>query len=150
VPGQVKTGEKSNEITAIPELLDSLEVKGDTITIDAMGCKIPNSIPYWYTYQEILSKFMKKTQILLPKSGDNGTMGEKVQKAVRFEKWMVNAIETIAKEKGLAFSEMTNKLLRQELEYMGYTEGKYDAETYGIGREAARGPKAESPEKQAE
>jgi predicted transposase YbfD/YdcC len=39
VLGQVKTGEKSNEITAIPELLDSLEVKGDTITIDAMGCQ---------------------------------------------------------------------------------------------------------------
>jgi hypothetical protein len=37
--GQVKTGEKSNEITDIPELLDSLEVKGDTITIDAMGCQ---------------------------------------------------------------------------------------------------------------
>jgi predicted transposase YbfD/YdcC len=35
VLGQVKTGEKSNEITAIPELLDRLEVKGDTITIDA-------------------------------------------------------------------------------------------------------------------
>jgi hypothetical protein len=28
VLGQVKTGEKSNEITAIPELLDRLEVKG--------------------------------------------------------------------------------------------------------------------------
>jgi hypothetical protein len=39
VLGQVKTGEKSNEITAIPELLDRLEVKGDTISIDAMGCK---------------------------------------------------------------------------------------------------------------
>jgi predicted transposase YbfD/YdcC len=39
VLGQVKTGEKSNEITAIPELLDSLEVSGDTITIDAMGCQ---------------------------------------------------------------------------------------------------------------
>ena len=30
---------KSNEITAIPALLDSLEVSGDTITIDAMGCQ---------------------------------------------------------------------------------------------------------------
>jgi predicted transposase YbfD/YdcC len=39
VLGQVKTGEKSNEITAIPELLDSLDVKGDTITIDAKGCQ---------------------------------------------------------------------------------------------------------------
>jgi hypothetical protein len=39
VLGQVKTGEKSNEITAVPELLDSLDVKGDTISIDAMGCQ---------------------------------------------------------------------------------------------------------------
>jgi predicted transposase YbfD/YdcC len=39
VLGQVATEEKSNEITAIPGLLDRLEVAGDTITIDAMGCQ---------------------------------------------------------------------------------------------------------------
>ena len=37
--GQVKTEEKSNEITAIPELLDLLDLKGMIITIDAMGCQ---------------------------------------------------------------------------------------------------------------
>ena len=36
--GQVKTSEKSNEITAIPELLRVLELKGCIVTIDAMGC----------------------------------------------------------------------------------------------------------------
>lgn len=35
--GQVKVDEKSNEITAIPELLDSLDVEGAIVTIDAMG-----------------------------------------------------------------------------------------------------------------
>jgi len=35
--GQLKTSEKSNEITAIPELLDLLDIKGCIITIDAMG-----------------------------------------------------------------------------------------------------------------
>lgn len=35
--GQIKTSEKSNEITAIPELLDLLFIKGATVTIDAMG-----------------------------------------------------------------------------------------------------------------
>ena len=35
--GQVKTEEKSNEITAIPELLKLLEIKGCIVTIDAMG-----------------------------------------------------------------------------------------------------------------
>jgi len=37
--GQVKTDEKSNEITAIPALLNLLELKNCTITIDAMGCQ---------------------------------------------------------------------------------------------------------------
>lgn len=39
VLGQVKTEEKSNEITAIPELLKLLEIKGCIVTIDAMGCQ---------------------------------------------------------------------------------------------------------------
>ena len=37
--GQVKTEEKSNEITAIPELLELLDLKGMIVTIDAMGCQ---------------------------------------------------------------------------------------------------------------
>lgn len=37
--GQVKTDQKSNEITAIPELLNLLELKGCIVTIDAMGCQ---------------------------------------------------------------------------------------------------------------
>jgi len=37
--GQVKTDEKSNEITAIPELLKLLELEGCVVTIDAMGCQ---------------------------------------------------------------------------------------------------------------
>ncbi len=39
VLGQTKTEEKSNEITAIPELLKMLEIKGCIVTIDAMGCQ---------------------------------------------------------------------------------------------------------------
>lgn len=39
VLGQVKTEEKSNEITAIPQLLDMLEIAGCIVTIDAMGCQ---------------------------------------------------------------------------------------------------------------
>ena len=37
--GQVKTAEKSNEITAIPQLLPMLELQGCIVTIDAMGCQ---------------------------------------------------------------------------------------------------------------
>lgn len=39
VLGQMKTHEKSNEITAIPELLEWLDVRGAIVTIDAMGCQ---------------------------------------------------------------------------------------------------------------
>jgi len=39
VLGQVRTAAKSNEITAIPELLDALDVRGATVTLDAMGCQ---------------------------------------------------------------------------------------------------------------
>ena len=37
--GQVVVDEKSNEITAIPELLQALEISGALVTIDAMGCQ---------------------------------------------------------------------------------------------------------------
>jgi predicted transposase YbfD/YdcC len=39
VLGQTKTDEKSNEITAIPQLLKVLEIAGCIVTIDAMGCQ---------------------------------------------------------------------------------------------------------------
>ena len=39
VLGQVKTDAKSNEITAIPELLALLDIKGCLVSIDAMGCQ---------------------------------------------------------------------------------------------------------------
>ncbi len=37
--GQVKVDDKSNEITAIPQLLELLDIAGCIITIDAMGCQ---------------------------------------------------------------------------------------------------------------
>ena len=39
VLAQRKVDEKSNEITAIPKLLDALELAGTVVTIDAMGCQ---------------------------------------------------------------------------------------------------------------
>jgi predicted transposase YbfD/YdcC len=38
-PGQVATDAKSNEITAIPQLLEQIDLAGTLITIDAMGCQ---------------------------------------------------------------------------------------------------------------
>jgi len=39
VLGQRKIDDKSNEIKAIPKLLDALELSGTVVTIDAMGCQ---------------------------------------------------------------------------------------------------------------
>jgi hypothetical protein len=39
VLGQLKTADKSNEITAIPELIKTLDLQGAIVTIDAMGCQ---------------------------------------------------------------------------------------------------------------
>lgn len=39
VLGQFKTDDKSNEITAIPQLLKLLDIEGALVTIDAMGCQ---------------------------------------------------------------------------------------------------------------
>lgn len=52
----MKIDDKSNEITTIPNWLDLLEIKGATITIDAIG-----------TQEEIVNKIVnKKSQYVLP------------------------------------------------------------------------------------
>ena len=57
--GQLKTADKSNEITAIPALLEMLDIQGAIVTIDAMGCQT-----------KIVEKiFEKKANLLLSYEG---------------------------------------------------------------------------------
>lgn len=64
VLGQLKTEEKSNEITAIPELLGILDVKGCVVTIDAMGCQ-----------KEIAKKIIEReADYVLALKGNQGTL----------------------------------------------------------------------------
>lgn len=58
--GQVKVDEKSNEIVAIPELLDLIDIEGATITIDAVG-----------TQEEIVNKIVEKNGHYVLKVKDN-------------------------------------------------------------------------------
>ena len=58
--GQVKVDDKSNEITAIPELIELLEIEGATITIDAIG-----------TQEEIINKIVSKGGHYVLKVKDN-------------------------------------------------------------------------------
>jgi predicted transposase YbfD/YdcC len=67
--GQVKTKEKSNEITAIPELLQVLELEGCIVTIDAMGCQ-----------KEIVKTIIdKRADYLLGLKGNQGTLHDDVE-----------------------------------------------------------------------
>jgi len=58
--GQVKVDDKTNEITAIPELLDLLDIEGATITIDAIG-----------TQEKIVKKIVSKKGHYVLKVKDN-------------------------------------------------------------------------------
>ena len=69
--GQIKVDEKSNEITAIPKLLDLIDVVGSLITIDAMG-----------TQKEIAKKIIaKQADYLLALKGNQGNLKEEVEEA---------------------------------------------------------------------
>lgn len=69
VLGQIKTEEKSNEITAIPRLLDLLDVSGCIVTIDAMGCQ-----------REIAKKIVEKgADYVLSLKGNHETVHEEVR-----------------------------------------------------------------------
>jgi predicted transposase YbfD/YdcC len=67
--GQRKVNEKSNEITAIPALLELLEIKGAIITIDAMGCQTD--------IVETICK--KKADYLLALKGNQGELFEETK-----------------------------------------------------------------------
>ena len=69
VLGQMKTQEKSNEITAIPELLDWLDIRGAIVTIDAAGCQ-----------KTITQKIVKGGEdYLISLKGNQGTLHEDVK-----------------------------------------------------------------------
>jgi len=70
VLGQIKVDDKSNEITAIPQLLDLLELSGCIVTIDAMGCQ-----------REIARKIVedKDADYVLALKGNQGGLFEDVK-----------------------------------------------------------------------
>jgi len=67
--GETCVGEKTNEIKAIPELLEDLNIKGHIITTDAMGCQT-----------EIVKKIRRKrADYVLALKGNQGTLYEDVK-----------------------------------------------------------------------
>ncbi len=67
--GQVKVADKSNEIVAIPKLLNMLIIEGTIVTIDAMGCQ-----------REIAKVILeKKADYVLALKGNQGTLRADVE-----------------------------------------------------------------------
>src|SRR6267143_1606785 len=69
VLGQVKVAEKSNEIVAIPALLDMMAIEGAIVTIDAMGCQ-----------RDIAQKILdKKADYVLALKGNQSSLREEME-----------------------------------------------------------------------
>lgn len=104
--GQAKVADKSNEITAVPVLLDLLTIKGATITIDAMGCQ-----------REIAAKIIEKEAgYVLALKGNQGSLRDDVelffvkQKARKFGDTVVNRHQTIEKSHGRIETRITTAI----------------------------------------
>jgi predicted transposase YbfD/YdcC len=83
VLAQRKVDEKSNEITAIPKLLDALELTGTVVTIDAMGCQ-----------RSVAEKIIgKKAGYVLAVKENQGTLLEGIKDSFR-----QLAVEAVAEE----------------------------------------------------
>ena len=96
VLGQVKVDAKSNEITAIPQLLEMLLLQGCIVTIDAMGCQ-----------REIAQKILDgKADYLLALKKNQGTLYEDVDhlftyaQAENFEQSDMDYVQQVGKGHG--------------------------------------------------
>lgn len=103
--GEVVVEEKSNEITAIPQLLDLIDVEGATVTIDAMG-----------TQTKIVQKIVeKKAEYCLALKGNQSNLRDDV--AYYFEHEAV-AIRTEKCEKNHGRIEKREYYLETEIDWL--------------------------------
>jgi predicted transposase YbfD/YdcC len=94
VLGQIRVDEKSNEITAVPELLRALELSGCIVTLDAMGC------------QKNIAKEIRDADAdyVLALKGNHGTLHDEVKTflddAVNWQDKHLHATATVDKDHG--------------------------------------------------
>ena len=109
---QQKTDDKSNEITTIPKLLDLLDLKGETITIDTMG-----------TQKAIAKKIHgKEADYVLALKGNQGSLNDDVRLFLETEgdKVSSTAIET-------SYEEADNGNIWTRLNMMNSAQGSWKA-----------------------
>ena len=107
VLGQVKVAEKSNEIVAIPRLLDMMSIEGAVVTIDAMGCQ-----------RDIARKIIdKKADYVLALKGNQGSLRDDVdlfvaeQKAKSFQDTTISRDQTVDGDHGRIETRTTTVIL---------------------------------------
>ena len=108
--GQVKVADKSNEIVAIPKLLDLLAIEGAVVTIDAIGCQ-----------RDIAQKILaKKADYVLALKGNQGTLREDVElrtgKSTAIGAWCVACVSgdaSSSKRWRILASSMSTDVLRR-------------------------------------
>ena len=102
VLGQRKVDEKSNEIKAIPELLDALALKGCTVTIDAMG-----------TQREIAEKIIERgADYILQVKGNQPALMEDIR--LRFEEDILTQGKDSLEKDGRYFKDICSEHGRME------------------------------------
>jgi predicted transposase YbfD/YdcC len=109
---QQKVDEKSNEITAIPKLLDLLDLKGQIVTIDAMGT------------QKAIAKIIydKQADYVLALKGNQGTLNDDVGLFIEteFQKGSSSAIEDSYEEvdKGHGRIEVRKCIVTSQIDWL--------------------------------
>ncbi len=98
VLGQVRCQEKSNEITAIPELLKILDLQGCIVTIDAIGCQT-----------EIVEEIVEKgADYVISLKGNQGNLHQAIKnyldwaERIKFKDILYDYCETLEKDHGRA------------------------------------------------
>ncbi|HXT83488.1 MAG TPA: ISAs1 family transposase [Verrucomicrobiae bacterium] len=115
VLGQYKVNEKSNEITAIPELLKMLDITGCTVTIDAMGCQ-----------KKIASRIKKQGGDYLLSLKENQSIFYNAVVDV-FEKKTMRAINLSEQDEQFSLSEIDeNNIFSKKTETKNKTHGRIE------------------------
>lgn len=88
--GQEKVAEKSNEITAIPKVLSSLNIEGSVISLDSIGCQ-----------QNIVNQICDQgADYLIALKGNQGTLLQDVEAAFQLDERKIEASLCMEEENG--------------------------------------------------
>jgi len=106
--GEIAVDEKSNEITAIPEVLNIVDISGDIVTIDAMGCQ-----------KEITGKITEKeADYVIGLKGNQGNLHKAVEEHFLYEPSCYQTVYT--EEKNGGRYEQREYYLETELSWLEY------------------------------